>query len=162
MVIAHARPRRAVQLACRVAVPLEAAVAVLEQAPESIVESELGAPWAGPGAHSELGVELPGGRCVARQVRIGFGPILDDDDALALPLWWQDAEHPQLFPTFDGGLELSRAGGVTELRLIGSYQPPLGVVGQFGDGLLGHRLVMASLEGFLTAAAERLIAATRA
>jgi hypothetical protein len=141
-----------------VAVPLEAAVAVLERAPESIVGSELGAPWTGPGAHSELGVELPGGRYVARQVRIGLGRILEDEDALALPLWWQDAEHPQLFPTFDGGLELRRAGDATELRLIGSYQPPLGVVGRFGDGLLGRRLVMASLERFLTAAAARLTA----
>lgn len=158
MVVTQARPRRVVQFARRLAVPLEAAVAVLRQSPERIVETELGAPWTGPGVHSELGVELFGGRYMARQVRIGFGPVLDDDDAVALPLWWQDAEHPHLFPTFDGGLELRSSGDATELRLIGSYQPPLGVVGRFGDGLLGHRLVMASLERFLTAAAERLTA----
>lgn len=158
-----ARPRRAVQLAHRVPVPLDSAIAILDRAPERVVGSHLGAPWTGTDAHAELGVGLPGGRYLGREVRIGCGPLLEDEDALALPVWWQDAEHPQLFPTFDGGLELRRASDGTELRLVGSYQPPLGVVGRFADGLLGHRLVMASLEGFVAAAAERLTAAaTRA
>ena len=151
-----ARHRRAVELVRRVPVPLAAAVAVLQHDPHRVIGSHLGGPWTSHDVHADLAVALFGGRQVAREVRIGVGPLLEDDDALALPLWWQAADHPELFPTFDGGLELQGDERATELRLVGSYRPPLGAVGRFADEVVGHRVVMASLDGFLTAVAERL------
>ena len=151
--------RRAVALVRHVPVPVEAAVALLEHDPHRVIGSHLGAPWNGMALHADLAVELFGRRAVAREVSVGIGPLIEDEDALALPLWWQAAEHPQLFPTFDGGIELRRDEQGTELRLVGSYRPPLGAVGRFADGVLGHRVVMTSLERFLTAVTERLGAA---
>jgi hypothetical protein len=74
-------------------------------------------------------------------------------------VWWEAAGHPYLFPTFDGALEVRHLGDETELRLVGSYQPPLGHFGYFADGLIGHPVVTASLESVLAEAAERLAAA---
>jgi hypothetical protein len=155
---APSRRRRAVAVSRRVPVPVDLAVALLGRDPALIIGSELPAPWTGDDARADVGVDLPGGRQVRREVRIGFGPILEDDDALALPVWWEDAERPDLLPTFDGGVELRGDEHVTELRLVGSYQPPLGPVGRFADSLVGHRVAIASLETFLTATADRLAA----
>lgn len=121
--------------------PVDVAIRVLAEDPEGVLGSRIGV------------------RHVAREVRVGYGPFLEDEGVVALPVWWEDSEHPELFPTFDGGLELRATdGGETELVLVGSYQPPFGAFGRFADGVLGHRIVTASLEAFLDAAAERLSA----
>jgi len=148
--------RRPVEFARRVPVPVDVAVAVLDREPQRVIASRLETADAGGEAYADLGVEMPGGRRVARDVRVGFGKLLDDDGIMAVPLWWEAAEHPELFPTFDGGLELRPAPEGTELRLIGSYQPPLGALGRFADSVVGHRIVMTSLEGLLSSVATRL------
>ena len=38
---------------------------------------------------------------------------------------------------------------------MGSYEPSLGSVGRFADGLAGHKVVIASLEAFLDDAVLR-------
>jgi hypothetical protein len=151
--------RRAIDLARDLPLPFENAVAILETSPGRVIGSDLRAPWTDTEGDTSMAVELLGGRRIVREAHVGIGRLMDDDDARALPLWWQDAEHPQLFPTFDGGLELRGTGDATELRLVGSYRAPLGLVGRFADGLLGHRVVMASLETFLDGVARRLVAA---
>ena len=149
--------RRPVDLARHVPAAASFVVAVLEAAPARIIGSRLGPVWTGPELNAGLCEKVLGGVRVTREVRIGVGPLLDDDDAIVLPVWWEDAEHPRLFPTFDGGLELRAAGDGTEVRLVGSYLPPLGTVGRFADGLAGHRVVIASLEAFLDEVAGRLL-----
>ena len=141
--------RRSVEFARRVPVSLDAAVAVLYRDPSDVIGPRVPAP-------------LPGGREIAREVRVGFGRLLEDEGVIALPVWWEDSEHPELFPTFDGGLELRPALDGIELRLAGSYQPPLGAFGRFADGILGHRIVTASLNAFVTTAASRLARAVAA
>jgi hypothetical protein len=161
MAITAAPHRRTVEeLVRRVPVPATAATAVLQRDPRRVIGTHLGAPWTTTGIHVDLAVELFSGYQVARAMRIGVGPLIEDEDegVLALPLWWQASDHPRLFPIFDGGLELRGDEQGTELRLVGSYRPPLGVVGRFADGVVGHRVVMASLDGFLSAVAERLTA----
>lgn len=81
---------------------------------------------------------------------------MEEDGVVAVPLWWEDAHHPGLFPTFDGGVELREDDPGTELRLAGSYLLPLGVLGGLADSLVGHRVVKASLEAFLAGATARL------
>lgn len=151
--------RRSIELRRRIDIPAHLAVAVLESAPGEAVGVDGGRVWTDTEAHARLGAELLAGMHVERPVRIGVGPLIEDDDATVLPVWWEDAEHPNLFPTFDGGLELRGDEDGTEMRLVGSYQPPLGALGRFGDGLAGHRVVMASLERFLVDVAGRLAAA---
>jgi hypothetical protein len=151
--------RRPVELTRRVPVLVDTAVAALGQDLRRVIGWRLPAPIADGEAFTELEVGIPGGRQIGREVRLGFGPLLEDDGAMALPVWWEDAEHPELFPTFDGGLELLPAADETELRLVGSYQPPFGAFGRFADGLVGRRIVAASLEAFLAAVADRLISA---
>lgn len=153
--------RRSVEVRRHLAVAVDRAVAVLNAGPHTIVGSRREGFWAGAEAHAVLGAQLLPGTLVTRPVRIGFGPMLEDEDAQVLPVWWEDAEHPHLFPTFDGGLELRGDWDGTEVRLVGSYEPPLGTVGRFADGLAGHRFVLASLETFLDDVAGRLAAAVR-
>ena len=149
--------RRPVDLVRRLPVAASFAVAVLEAAPKRIIGSRLGPVWTGPELNPSLSERILGRARVTREVRIGVGPLLDDDDALVLPVWWEDAEHPRLFPTFDGGIELRPDGDdATEVRLVGSYEPPLGTVGRFADGLAGHRVVVASLEALLDEIVDRL------
>lgn len=148
--------RRPVAMRRHVPVETDRAVAVLDAAPQEVVGSRRDGFWAGAEAHAFLGAQLLPGSLVTRPVRIGFGPMLEEDDAIVLPVWWEDAEHPHLFPTFDGGFELRPEGAGTALQLVGSYEPPLGTVGRFADGLAGHRFVVESLERFLDEVTGRL------
>jgi hypothetical protein len=151
--------RRAVELRRHLPAPVARAVAVLNAAPQDIVGSHRDGFWAPAEAHAVLGAQLLPGTLVTRSVRIGFGPLLEDEDVMVLPVWWEDDEHPHLFPTFDGGLELGEDDGGTELRLAGSYEPPLGGLGRFADGVAGHRFVMDSLARFVDDIGARLTTA---
>lgn len=162
MALNVAHHRRPVEIARRVPVGIEAASAVLREGADRLIGPEFPAPWAASGAHHTLGIEFPGGVRLTREVHLGTGPVFEEDDGVAVAVWWEAAEHPHLFPTFDGALEVRPAGDGTtesELRLAGSYAPPLGRIGRFADGLVGHRVVTASLEALLAGAAERLVAA---
>ena len=151
--------RRPVEMACRVPVGIETAVDILMHASERLIAADFAASWMAPIGAETLEIELPGGMHVSREVRVGVGPVFQEGDAFVVAVWWEAAEHPQLFPTFDGGFEVRRAGDDTELRLVGSYEPPLGAFGRFADGVVGHRLVTASLDSLLALAAVRLAAA---
>ncbi len=54
-------------------------------------------------------------------------------------------------------LELRPDGDeATDVRLVGSYEPPLGTLGRFADGLAGHKVVVASPEALLDDVVARL------
>ena len=89
-------------------------------------------------------------------VEVHLGPLVEDDDGVGLPLWWEAARLPALFPALDAGLEATPSPGGTELRLAGHYRPPLGGIGAYGDGLMGHRLARACLEDFLGRVSARV------
>jgi hypothetical protein len=149
--------RRSVELARPLPVPLGDATDVLRYGADRLVAPDLAAPWAAGEGLSTVAVDLPGGLRLTRDVRIGFGPIFEEEDgSVAVPVWWEAEDHPQLFPSFDGAFEVRHGPLGSELCLVGSYQPPLGSVGRFADGVIGHQVVMASLEAVLTRAAERL------
>jgi hypothetical protein len=85
-----------------------------------------------------------------REVTVGFGPFVEEDDgSVSLAMWWEASHQPWLFPTFDGGLTITPRGSGAELRLVGSYQLPLGPAGVFADEVLGRRAARSSLETFL-------------
>jgi hypothetical protein len=149
--------RRSVDVLRYVPVPVDLAVAIVEAGPQRLVGSATGR-WSDTQVRADLHADLPVGGSVTRSARVGFGPLMEEDGVVVLPVWWEDAEHPDLVPTFDGGLELRADGRGTGLRLRGSYVPPLGRLGRFGDGLAGHRIVMASLNDFVADVAALLIA----
>lgn len=80
-------------------------------------------------------------------------------DAVTVPVSWYPVDHARLFPSFVGELEAEASIAGTRLRIAGTYSVPLGVVGQFGDGLVGRRLAQQSLQSLLEGVAARVAAA---
>ena len=94
-----------------------------------------------------------------RVAAVGFASVVEEEDGTrVLPLWWEAAEQPWLFPTFDGGLEVRPDNGGTELRLEGRYHPPLGAAGALVNRAVLNRAATASLETLLDRLSARLAA----
>jgi hypothetical protein len=105
---------------------------------------------------AEIAVEVGGGTSLAHEVDVVFGRLLEDEDVGRFGLSWRGREHEGLFPVFGGDLEVHPDGTGSVLRLAGHYTLPLGVVGAFGDGLVGHRFARRAIQGFVEAAAGRI------
>jgi len=85
-----------------------------------------------------------------RTAAVGFGPAIEEDDGSRwLPVWWEAADQPWLFPTFVGGLEVRPFDGGAVLRLEGRYNPPLGAAGGLVNRAVLNRAATASLETLL-------------
>jgi len=121
----------------------------LEARPERI-------PLAGP---TELHVRRAGFD-FGRDVRITVGPCQAGTWSARLPVRWEDATLPGLFPLLDATLEVTpvKAGRrpMTQLGLFGSYRPPFGRLGALTDTLAGRQIVVESVDRFLDDLVERL------
>lgn len=108
---------------------------------------------------SELVVEL-GSFEVGRDITIEVGELKPLSMlAVALPLRWRATSREGLFPQMEATLELqamSLRAPLTQVTLIGSYRPPLGVVGAAGDALLGKRVAEAAVHRFVEDVADRI------
>jgi hypothetical protein len=92
-----------------------------------------------------------------RSATVGFGPLVEEEDgSRVLPVWWEAAEQPWLFPIFTGGLEVRAVDGGTELRLEGHYRPPLGTAGSLVNRAVLNRAASASLGALLDRLVVRL------
>jgi hypothetical protein len=105
--------------------------------------------------HTTLGVEAGGGG-VQQAVVVATGLPDTTDDTVTLPVQWHAAGHERLFPTFTGALEVRGEGLKTQVTLRGAYTVPLGIVGRFGDGVVGRRAARQSLTSFVEQVARRL------
>jgi hypothetical protein len=103
----------------------------------------------------ELRFETEGGTAAAQAVMVEIGVPQAGGDA-QFPLSWQPAAHTKLLPSFRGTLVAEPAGEDTCLRISGSYRPPLGQLGAFGDGLIGHRLARRTLDSLVGFVAKQL------
>lgn len=93
---------------------------------------------------------------VSTDVRVKVGPLertmsspLGYEIAI-FPLTWSAASSPSLFPSMQAKLSvfpLSR--GITQVELEGTYDPPLGLLGDAIDAVLGHRIAEASVLQFV-------------
>jgi len=115
-------------------------------------------------------LRVPVGRStVGRRVdaRIGHMRLVGRASGLSpsvveIPVQWRAAEHARLFPAMTGVLRVTRAGpDAIEVRLVGSYAPPLGPLGELGDRIAGHDAAVASSRGVLAEVARRLEDALR-
>jgi hypothetical protein len=69
-----------------------------------------------------------------------------------IPVSWVATGAPRLFPRLDGELVASEVGtDLTQVVFRGSYDPPLGRVGQALDRVLLHRLAEATVKRFVDA-----------
>ena len=104
----------------------------------------------------ELRFETDGGAIAAHRgvVDIGYPTA-----ASSFPLRWEPASHQRLLPAFSGTLDVqtdSNDDAAARLHLQGSYQPPFGTLGAYGDGLIGRRIARRCLEELVAELAERL------
>jgi hypothetical protein len=115
------------------------------------------------GAHSaSLRVNL-GALHVSTAVRVAIGPPEDTQSSplgypiTQFPLTWKSEQNPALFPELEATLLVyPLSSHETQLELEGTYDPPLGVVGDVIDAAVGHRLAEPSLFNFLRDVAARL------
>jgi len=99
---------------------------------------------------------------VAADVKIDIRRVVHNVTALGdrstlVELSWTAARSAKLFPVMDAMLTvypLSRAE--TQLDLVGYYHPPLGVVGNVIDAVVGHRLARASVLRFVQEVARQI------
>jgi hypothetical protein len=76
---------------------------------------------------------------------------------LHVPLSWQAAQSPGLFPIMRGEcLVYPLSSSETQIELQGHYQPPFGALGGALDAVAGHRVAEASIHRFVRAVVERL------
>lgn len=70
---------------------------------------------------------------------------------------WSAVRNPRLFPTMRGTLSIYPLSPTeTQLDFAGSYDPPLGVVGDALDAVALQRLARASVDGFIKDVARSL------
>lgn len=113
-------------------------------------------------------VQEPGGRVLCtialsarlvRRAELGLGRVESGDGWLTVPVSFRAAEADVLFPSFAGEVQAARLpGDRTELALVGTYQPPLGPVGELVDHAVLHRVAGKALAGFVARAGEMLTA----
>lgn len=74
---------------------------------------------------------------------------------------WRAHRVDSLFPRMVGELELSRTGtgvgGGCRLTLVGAYQPPVSVIGDAADRLIGRHVAIAVVRDLLDDVAHRLV-----
>ncbi|HKP58462.1 MAG TPA: hypothetical protein VJV78_17170 [Polyangiales bacterium] len=109
-------------------------------------------------AHS-LGAQLRvrvGALEVATEVRIDVGSPTSEMSSpwgyeiSVFPLEWGSLSNPSLFPKMKAKLRVYPISSrETQLELEGGYDPPLGLLGDALDALVGHRIAEASALRFM-------------
>lgn len=88
-------------------------------------------------------------------------PTIDRETLFVRPIAWRAATADRLFPTLTADLEIEAVNGTAiRFALVGSYRPPVSVVGDAADRLVGHHIAEAVVRTFLEGIAERMSAAT--
>jgi hypothetical protein len=93
---------------------------------------------------------------IAKTVRLEVGTPVRGEETATVPLAWEAAGTPGLFPRMSADLVVAPLGvDMTEVRFRGSYEPPLGTIGRALDRAWLHRLAEASVKNFV----DRIVAA---
>ena len=100
---------------------------------------------------------------VATEVQIEVGPVEDKMSSpygypiTEFPLSWRSKHLPGLFPHMKARLQVYPLSTTeTQLELEGVYDPPLGLLGDAIDALVGHRVTEAAALQFVQDVTARL------
>jgi hypothetical protein len=97
------------------------------------------------------------GELVARTVRVRLGRPNMHGGVVNVPIRWEDAQHPALFPVLDGDLEVAPLDDAScRVVLRASYRPPLRALGRVIDEAVLHRVAESTVRAFLHRAADAL------
>ena len=78
-------------------------------------------------------------------------------ESTRIDLEWEAAKMPRLFPLMKAELKIYPLTPTeTQLDLAGKYEPPLGIVGNALDAVVGHRIAEASVHRFISDVAAYL------
>lgn len=90
-------------------------------------------------------------------VRVRLGDPTPQGEGVAVPIRWESARVPHLFPVLDGDVELAPLGpDHCRLVLRASYRPPFDRVGRVLDSFFLHRIAESTIRAFLVRVAESL------
>lgn len=108
---------------------------------------------------TNLEVELAGveiGRTVKVEV-VGFEEKEKPWPIAKLQVRWKAADLPAAFPSMEAQLEAyGLSERETQISFLGTYRPPLGILGGLADAALLHRVAEASLHRFFSSLLERV------
>lgn len=92
-----------------------------------------------------------------KQVAISVGEPLVLRDWLHLPISWEASPRADLFPTFQGEIQLVPIdAAITKLAVAGTYEPPLGDMGRALDNLAFHTAAEATIKDFVEGVAVHM------
>jgi hypothetical protein len=80
----------------------------------------------------------------------------ESQQRLVVELEWRSIESANLFPIMHAKLFIIPIGGETQLDFRGEYVPPLGLIGQAIDVVVGERIAESSVKHFISEIAGRL------
>jgi hypothetical protein len=140
--------RRPVYDTVHVAAPFEDAATLLRQPPEQ---------WLPPPAEVVDGGVVVTMRAAGLLATAGVDALvhvepatLDQDGLLVRPIGWKALSADRAFPRLTAELELEAITDVTcRLTLVGGYQPPISVIGDTADRLVGRHIADAVVRMFL-------------
>ena len=105
----------------------------------------------------ELGATVGAATEIQHEVEVELDRPWANADVVTTPISWRPVGHERMLPSFHGELVLRSCGaGKTEMSLRGVYLVPLGPIGRFGDGVVGHRIARRSITELLTRIARNL------
>ena len=111
---------------------------------------------------AELHVKIAGVD-VAAEIVVATGQMTEEPGGFygmpvtRLPVSWEAAHHPELFPKMKGVLSICPlTPSETELEFFGQYEPPLGAVGDAFNDLVGHRVAEAAVHRLVADIARHL------
>lgn len=118
----------------------------------------------GPGWRIELVADGVVPQAVAsRRAHVEVGPATHPGPRRLLrAVTWRADSAEALAPVMDADLEIAALPGHgCQLSFMGTYRPPMSVIGQAGDRLLGHRVAEACVRRFVLDIGEQLEARLR-
>jgi hypothetical protein len=94
---------------------------------------------------------------VRKKALVQLGNPVQLRDWLHIPISWEAQPVSELFPRFEGELQLVPISPEeTKLALAGTYDPPLGDLGRAVDNLLMHTAAEATVKDFVEQLGRRL------
>ena len=99
---------------------------------------------------------LPG---LSKAVSVHIGDVRDRGEGFVMPFQWSATGPTELFPVMQADLEIAPLGAQqSQLRLSGSYDPPMGSFGRQLDRLLLHQLAESTVRALLRQLVAALLA----